>query len=352
MQTRRPGRWEKDAFAAEANCNEILIGKRWKLSLNGEENLFVAESPLVAVGKGAIFVVMENRVSIMTRILLCWVSIALVAVGLTGCSCEDPSGPDPDLYPEAWDYMPRWSWAGDRIVFSSPAVVDSVFTQHLFIVDTTGENRYPVLGGAVMAVWLPGDTELVAMGKDFKLYRLNLNTHQLTNLCDCVDSRHLELDPSGRYLYYEDAGDADGWAPSVYRMDLTPGDTTNIIGGSFPTLAPDGTKLVFYRHRKVHCYDLLADSLWVVYSPVEDAELDWAPDGSDVVVGHVNLKGYFGKLYRVKPDGTGAHQLSTGISPHSSRTGNRLSILRAGSDNRYHLFLIDPDGGNPKQLTF
>ena len=277
-----------------------------------------------------------------------WV-VALAVVFMMSCDgLFRPSDP----IVETWDFEPRWSWSGDKIAYTSRGIVDSMFARHVFIIDTTGENRRPVLGNAVMAVWLPGDSELVVMSLDFKLWRFNLNTQSLTRLCDCLDARFLEVDPSGQYLYYEDAGVANGWATSIYRMDLATGDTTHIIGGSFPNLSPDGRFLSYWRDNEVRVLELDSDSERVVFAPAFQAHLDWSPDGSDIVIGNITRRRYYGNLYKVHPDGSGARRFSTGISPQYSRTGNRLSVLRPGADNRYHLFLIDPDGGNPKQLTF
>ncbi|HPM37398.1 MAG TPA: hypothetical protein PK186_07560 [candidate division Zixibacteria bacterium] len=282
--------------------------------------------------------------------MLSWVPAMILA---SAVACNDPViGPDPEIYPESWDLPPHWSWAGDKIVYASPGLPDSIPDYLLFIIDTTGENRHPVVAGAIDGVFLPGDTQLVIMGADFKLYVLDLNTSSLQLLVDHAFSRFPDIDPDRGYLYYEDAGVANGWATSIYRMDLATGDTTHIIGGSFPVLSPDGRQLLFYRHDRVRCFDMASDSEWVVFAPVADAEMDWSPDGSEIVIGSINLKEFWGKLYKVRPDGTGARRFSTGLSPQYSRTGNRLSVLRPGADNRYHLFLIDPDGGNPKQLTF
>ena len=57
---------------------------------------------------------------------------------------------------------------------------------------------------------------------------------QWRDLCDCTDSRFPEVSPDRKSVYYEDQGVANNWATSIYRMDLTTGDTTHIVGGSFP----------------------------------------------------------------------------------------------------------------------
>jgi hypothetical protein len=100
------------------------------------------------------------------------------------------------------------------------------------MVDTSGENRKLLAVGGRSSVWLPGDTAIIFDKLDYKLYYLDLKTMQESLLCDCTDARFVEMSPDGKSIYYEDQGVADGWATSIYRMDLATGDTTHIVGGS------------------------------------------------------------------------------------------------------------------------
>jgi len=277
----------------------------------------------------------------------------LAAAMLVSLACDDPIHFGPETEPQylTFDDYPRWSHSGDRIAFMAPGTRDSVAGYKIYVVDTTGENLHSVVRGGVAAVWLPGDSQLVVMGGDFKLYLLNLRSGSLSSLCDCVDARFPEVDPTGTYLYYEDAGVADGWATSIYRMDLATSDTTHIIGGSHPIISPDGNRILFERN-ELRCYDVTADSEWVVFNPGFQAHPTWSPDGAEIVVGNVLKDNLYNQLYKVKPDGGDRRYLTTGISPRYSPSGDRIAIARYGPDNRSHIWLIDPDGGNPKQITF
>ncbi|MEJ2722957.1 MAG: hypothetical protein P8181_17745 [bacterium] len=273
------------------------------------------------------------------------------AIMLAVPACDRP-GTDPEPEYLRLDDTPRWSNAGDRLVFYAPGYRDSIPGPVLYVVDTTGENLHKVAVGGAIGIWLPGDTQLVVMGVDFKLYTLDLRKDSLSLLCDCAFARFPELDPTGRYLYYEDAGVANGWATSIFRMDLTTRDTTHIVGGSYPVISPDGNRLLFERSNLLNCYDLTSDSEWVVFSPGFQAHSDWSPDGSEIIVGNVLREGYYRNLYKVKPNGSDRRYFMDGLSPQYSPSGHRIAVARFGSDKRTHIWLIDPDGGNPKQITF
>lgn len=284
----------------------------------------------------------------LTAALFSTTVISAIMLAAPACNRH---GPDPEPEKIRLDDGPRWSNAGDRLSFHAPGYRDSIPTTVLYVVDTTGANLHRVVTGGVLGIWLPGDTQMVVMGYDFKLYLLDLLGDSLSFICDCTDARFPELDPTGRYLYYEDAGVANGWATSIFRMDLDTRDTTHITGGTYPVISPDGGYLLFERN-DLYCLDLAADTDWVVFSPGFQAFSDWSPDGSEIIVGNVLRDGYYGNLYKVKPDGSDRHYFMNGISPQFSPTGNRIAMSRYGPDGRSHIWLVDPDGGNPRQITF
>lgn len=141
-----------------------------------------------------------------------------------------------------WDAAPSWSNAGDRLTFASLGdPQDSVPVMGLYAVDTTGENRVLLSPGGSHSTWLPGDTAIIFMKTNFKLYYLNLNTMAESLLCDCGFAR-------------------------------------------FPEMSPDGRYLLISRH-KVYRYDMVTDSEIVLFSPGLQARYDWSPDGSTIIIG-------------------------------------------------------------------
>ncbi|HWR83289.1 MAG TPA: hypothetical protein VN285_08300 [Candidatus Deferrimicrobium sp.] len=276
-------------------------------------------------------------------------SLFLVSVCLL-CCLRQPTDEPPVNY-TYWDVAPAWSNAGDRIAFSGPGFRDSIFTWVLYMVDTNGADRTLLSVGGAYPTWVPGDTAIIFHKPDFKLYYLNLTTMQESLLCDCVDARFAEMAVDGKTFYYEDYGVANNWATSIYRMDLTTGDTTHIVGGTFPSVSSSGRYLLLSRH-KVYRYDLVTDSEIVVFSPGDAALYDWSPDGNEVLVGNPLVAGYQYKIFKVKPDGTSARYFTLGKDPKYSPNGSRIALVRPSPDGKDHVWLISPDGSNAKQITF
>ncbi len=272
------------------------------------------------------------------------------AVVLLACL---PGGKEPEPPPVmSWDMAPSWSNAGDRIAYTSPGIDDSIYSHVLYVIDTNGQNRTLLSVGGLHAAWLPGDTAMIYMKGDFKLYYLDLTTMQESLLCDFGFARFPDIDSTGRWLYYEDRGVANNWATSIYRMDLTTGDTVHIVGGTQPRLSHD-QRYLLYTRQEVYKYDLTADSETALFSPGFQAFCDWSPDDSEILIGNVFPSKEHGiTVYRVDSDGSNRRHFSYGRWPTFSPGGDRIAVVRPGSDNKYHVWLIDNNGNNPKQLTF
>lgn len=273
-------------------------------------------------------------------------SILVLAATLVSCfGC----GTDPEQPITDWDNGPAWSNAGDRLTFYSPGYADSIYTSALYVVDTNGENRRLLAAGGLDATWLPGDTEIIFFRVDFRLYYLNLVNMQESLVCDCADARFPEVTADGRHLYYEDAGVADNWATSTYRMDLATGDTTHIVGGGTPRLSPDERYLLVNRDH-VYRHDIITDSEVVVFHTGID--YDWSPEGDTILVGRFYERDLINKIYKVTKDGSWSDYFCSGMRPRYSPSGNRIAVIRVSSDGKDHLWLINRDGRNANQITF
>ena len=276
----------------------------------------------------------------MSKYRLVFMGILLLVAALLACIY-------PPVEVTTWDAVPSWSNAGDRLTFASRGSGDSILLG-LYIVDTTGENRVLLSPGGSHSTWLPGDTAVVFI-KNVRLYYLNLNTMQESLLCDCRYSRFPEMSPDGKSVYYEAPGVANNWATSIYKMGLSTGDTTHIVGGSFPSLSPDSRYLLIRRHQ-VYRYDLTTDSQIVIYGTGK--EYDWSPDGTKILIGNFKESELQYKIVKINSDGTGAHYFTHGISPKYSPNGDRIALIRPSSDGKDHIWLINTDGSDAKQITF
>ena len=275
-----------------------------------------------------------------------WLFILAIPFLLSLLRCDCGTEPEPVM--TDWDKGPSWSNRGDRLTFYGPAYRDSIHTVALYAIDTNGENRQLLAVEGLNSTWLPGDTAIIFFRPDFKLYYLNLANMQESLVCNCSFARFPVMDPDGRHLYYEDAGAADGWGNSIYRMDLTTGDTVRIRGGSFPSVSRDGRFLVVNRDH-VYRVDLLTGAQLQIYG--SGLEYDWSPDGDTVLIGRFYEKNLHNKMYKVTKDGRWSQYFTTGESPKYSPDGRRIAVIRVSSDGKEHLWLIDRDGRNPKQLT-
>ncbi len=272
------------------------------------------------------------------------------AVVLLACL---PGGKEPEPPPVmSWDMAPSWSNAGDRIAYTSPGIDDSIYSHVLYVIDTNGQNRTLLSVGGLHAAWLPGDTAMIYMKGDFKLYYLDLTTMQESLLCDFGFARFPDIDSTGRWLYYEDRGVANNWATSIYRMDLTTGDTVHIVGGSNPRISPSQRELLFWRYDTVFRFDLAGGVESKLYTPGFQADYDWSPDGEVILIGNITRGDLFYKTFRVNSDGGDPRYFTYGNSPRYSPDGARIVIIRPSSDNKEHVWLVDKNGDNPKQLTF
>lgn len=271
--------------------------------------------------------------------------VVVMAVWLVTCN-----GPvDPIEFESAWDQNPVWSWSGDKIAFSTygPSPTQPL-APGIYIIDTSGTNKTYTIPGAVFGTWLPNDTAFVFFKADFKIYLYNFGTQSESLLCDCIFGRFPHASKDGQHIYYEDAGQSDNWGNSIFRMDLLTGDTVRIVPGSIPNLSSSERYLTFERER-VYVYDMVADSEWVIFE--EGIQAAWAPSDDWILISRF-YRTYRNKVVAIRPDGTGAHVLTTGHSARYSRDGKRIALVRPGSDGYDRIFLVNSDGSNPKQITF
>lgn len=239
----------------------------------------------------------------------------------------------------AWNMHPRWSPDGERLAFTS----DREGGDNLWVMGADGADAHAITDESFRLVtqpdWTP-DGRFVYGRKHFTGSR-SLGTGEVWAWDPSGDGSghgwtekgHLEadinephVDPSGRFLYWSEAGPFD-YNRNVYagiyrirRMDLQTGDIEPVAGGSGgalrPQVSPDGSTLGYVRRsldgvqsewvvrdlntgrERVAFQGLDRDQqeTWSIHGTTPT--WDWLPDGSGMITTHG------GKLFRIGLDGT------------------------------------------------
>jgi Tol biopolymer transport system component len=149
----------------------------------------------------------------------------------------------------------------------------------------------------------------------------------------------------------------------VYVMNPDGSDQTRLTFDSRndqrPDISPNGSQIVFVSNRitetnptgdfEVFMMDADGGSVrQLTFNTAEDSWPRWSPNGRWVAF-HSNVDGNF-EIYVIRPDGSDLTRVTeyTGLDqfPEWSPDGKQLAIRRDTD-----LYLIDPDGANPIQLT-
>jgi Tol biopolymer transport system component len=133
-----------------------------------------------------------------------------------------------------------------------------------------------------------------------------------------------------------------------------------------PTWSPDGSRIA-YRHQAgddgaTEIFSIDADGSNVrrlTTNRVADWGPDWSPDGRTIAWNSAMGAGGFGLFgFTMRPDGSGAHQLSRHYVeyPAWSPDGDRIAFMAqepgaTGNDPDYNIFVMDRVGSNIHRLT-
>ncbi len=221
----------------------------------------------------------------------------------------------------AWDYGPRWSPDGRRLLFTS----DRGGCDNVWASDADGSNPRPVTGEKRVVNqgdWSP-DQEWVACKKrltDYsslgtaELWLVNLRGGsgvQITAKGELPEAGEPVFSPDGRYLYYSARPSRYQYDRNVFagiyqirRYDRVTGESTPItdgFGGSCrPVVSPDGKTLAFVRRDRLKTvlglFDLERGTERILWDGLDDDLMEsfsfngvypsfsFTPDGKSIVV--------------------------------------------------------------------
>ena len=225
-------------------------------------------------------------------------------------------------------FKPAWSPDGERLAF----VREAGRNADVYVADADGRNARRLTrarGGDVTPAWSPDGTRIAFASNRAGLYRI------YTMAADGTDVRLVAAkrqrgdsfvpawSPDGRLIAFS----SSAWTPEnpelysirpngtgLQRLTRTSGGTEVLGDDSWPTWSPDGRRIAFTSNRTGN------GEIWIMRSDGRDQRRiagtgrrdDWMPsfsrDGTLIAFSSLGAGGS-GRLYVVRPDGTGLRYL-------------------------------------------
>jgi Tol biopolymer transport system component len=278
-----------------------------------------------------------------------WLIKTSILLVLFFLNCQDNNVIPPPVDME-YDVGPAYSNDGSRIAYFSYGMRSNPPKPGLYITDTSGINRVFIADWGMGPTWLPGDTEIVFFNLSYKIYLINLNTGLISLLVDADFARFTAITKARQFLYFDASGNDATWAMTIYRKDLVTGLIDTLIGGEYPTISPDEKWLAFNRNG-IFIYNLDNDSL-VRLSPFGESP-SWSSTRDEIVYTYnpPGITSYY-QVYITNLQGQRRIVTSNGSFPHFSPDGNRIVYNAISSDHFTHIWIMNRDGGDKRQITF
>ena len=277
--------------------------------------------------------------------------LLLIATLASGCGAEvgAPIRIDEPVELLSYDDAPAWSPDGSRIAYQRRR--GSPSTMGIWIVDTAGVANHEVLHGAWgYPDWSPDGTRLAI--SYIGIYSVTPTGDSLQVIT--TKGFTPRWSPDGNELAFQNVDNYSIGSIGLVSRDGTGLRSLAPTGSDLwqPDWSPDGTRLVHVRRpspEEVFVMDTTGHAEQrLTMDEYPDFNPAWSPDGQWIAWTSVRQAG--SEIWLMKPDGTGAHSLTSGFYPSWSPDSRRIAFAQTVS-NTVLLFAIDLETLRIRQLT-